>query len=118
MGRRVRGDDTVYVLKAYRSLIGGAIFSAGAGGKAGAAPVFCASASGRAGYGATPLGRVPVVAGSAGADGLLSAPGVDCKGCVACAICAWRGVASCASAAPDMANPAATITPARSISLL
>ena len=76
-----------------------------------------ASASGRAGSGGTSFGRAPVVAGSVGADGFVSAPGVDCKGCVACAICAWRGVASCASAAPDMANPAATITPARSISL-
>ena len=32
-------------------------------------------------------GRVPVVAGSARAEGLVSAPGVDCNGCVACAIC-------------------------------
>ena len=28
--------------------------------------------------------------GSAGADGLVSAPGVDCSGCVACAICGLR----------------------------
>jgi hypothetical protein len=29
---------------------------------------------------------MPVVAGSAGAEGLVSAPGVDCNGGVACAI--------------------------------
>jgi hypothetical protein len=33
---------------------------------------------------------VPVVAGSADAEGLVSAPGVDCNGCVACAICGLR----------------------------
>src|SRR5947209_12153049 len=68
-------------------LIGAAVFSAGAGGRAGAAPDFCASASGRAGSGGTLSGRVPVVVGSAGAEGFDSAPGVDCSGCVACAIC-------------------------------
>ena len=31
-------------------------------------------------------GLWPVVAGSDGADGFVSAPGVDCVGCVACAI--------------------------------
>jgi len=36
-----------------RSGIGGAVFSAGAGGSAGWAPAFCASASGRAGCGGT-----------------------------------------------------------------
>ena len=41
----------------YFSLIGGAIFSAGAGGSAGSAPAFCASASGRAGSGAGVVGR-------------------------------------------------------------
>ncbi len=71
----------------YRSLIGAAVFSAGAGGNAGATPSFCACASGWAGWGAISAGREPVVAGSAGAEGLLSAPGEDCNGCVACAIC-------------------------------
>ena len=67
-------------------LIGGAVFSAGAGGNAGFAPASLASASGRAGCGGVSCGRCcPVVAGSAGAAGLLSAPGVDCRGGVACA---------------------------------
>ena len=73
---RIGNDD-------YFSLIGGAVFSAGAGGSAGWAPAFCASGSGRAGSGATVDGRVPVVTGSRGAEGLVSAPGVDCSGGVA-----------------------------------
>src|SRR4051794_9808349 len=71
----------------YRGLIGAAVFSAGAGGSAGSAPAFCASGFGRAGSGGVSPGRVAVVAGSAGAEGFVSAPGVDCSGCVACAIC-------------------------------
>jgi len=83
MDHRVKpGDDECS--KTYRSLIGAAVFSAGAGGKAGVAPAFCASASGRAGSGGISPGRLPVVAGSAGADGFVSAPGVDCNGWVAC----------------------------------
>ena len=66
--------------------MGGAVFSAGAGGSAGATPSFCACASGWAGCGGIAAGLVPVVAGSTGAEGLVSAPGVDCNGCVACAI--------------------------------
>src|SRR5450759_2426888 len=38
----------------YRSLIGAAVFSAGAGGSAGVAPSFCASALGCAGSGEIP----------------------------------------------------------------
>src|SRR5471032_3256609 len=71
----------------YFSLIGAAIFSAGAGGSAGVAPAFCASVFGLAGCGGISVGRWPVVTGSAGADGLFSPPGVDCNGGVACAIC-------------------------------
>src|ERR1700756_884210 len=67
----------------YFCSIGGATFSTGAGGNTGWAPGFCAP--GRAGSGETPDGLVPVVTGSDGADGLLSAPGVDCSGGVACA---------------------------------
>lgn len=63
--------------------IGGAVFSAGAGGNAGFAPASLASASGRAGCGGVSWGRCPVVEGSAGAAGLFSAPGVDCNGGVA-----------------------------------
>src|ERR1700678_4406428 len=74
----------------YLSLIGGAVFSAGAGGSAGVTTCFFGSASGWAGCGAISAGRVPVVVGSAGAEGLVSAPGVDCNGCVACAICGSR----------------------------
>ena len=81
-------------MKDYLCLIGSAVFSAGAGGSAGWAPAFCASASGRAGSGGTLDGRVPVVVGSAGAGGFVSAPGVDCSGWVACASC-------CGSRAPQ-----------------
>lgn len=70
----------------YFAGIGAAVFSAGAGGKAGVAPAFWASASGRAGSGGIAVGRDPVVSPDVlGAEGLLSAPGVDCSGCVACA---------------------------------
>src|SRR5258708_33574619 len=102
---------------AYRSLIGGAVFSAGAGGSAGTAPAFCASASGRAGSGGMSEGLAPVVTGSAGADGLVSAPGVDCNGGVACAISGLL-VANWASEMPDTARPPAIITPATSMSNL
>ena len=63
------------------SLIGGAIFSAGAGGSAVGAPDFWASASGRAGSGAGVVGRVPPGLDSAGA--LLSAPFVAAAGFLA-----------------------------------
>src|SRR4051812_26661546 len=103
----------------YRSLIGAAVFSAGAGGSAGWAPAFCASASGRAGSGGTSAGRlpVPVVAGSAGLDGFVSAPGVDCSGWVACAICGLRAP-SWATDRPNIATPAATMADAISRSFL
>jgi hypothetical protein len=101
----------------YLSLIGSAVFSAGAGGNAVGAPAFCASSSGRAGSGGVPVGRAPVVAGSAGADGLVSAPGVDCRGWVACAICGWWA-ASRAAERPNIVSPAATIADASSISFL
>jgi hypothetical protein len=52
--------------RSYRDFwIGSPIFSAGAGGNAGLAPVRCASASGRAGSGAGVVGRLSVE-GSAG----------------------------------------------------
>lgn len=72
----------------YFAGIGAAVFSAGAGGSVGVAPDLCASGSGRAGSGGIAVGREPVVvsAGALGAEGRLSAPGVDCSGCVACAI--------------------------------
>jgi len=101
----------------YLSLIGAAVFSAGAGGSAVAAPAFCASASGRAGCGGTSLGRAPVVVGSGGADGLVSAPGVDCNGCVACAICRLLAL-SWASERPDKASPDTISADASSISIL
>src|SRR5712664_3598032 len=105
------------VFENYLSLIGAAVFSAGAGGNAVAAPAFCASASGRAGSGGTSLGRAPVVVGSGGADGLVSAPGVDCNGCVACAICRLLAL-SWASERPDTASPDAINAHASSISIL
>jgi hypothetical protein len=101
----------------YLSLIGAAVFSAGAGGNMVAAPAFCASASGRAGCGGTSLGRAPVVVGSGGADGLVSAPGVDCNGCVACAICRLLAL-SWASERPDTASPDTINAHASSISIL
>src|ERR1700723_2665828 len=117
-----RGEDAAPQDEAWRygdylSLIGAAVFSAGAGGSAGVAPSFCACASGWAGCGAISPGRVPVVDGSAGAEGLVSAPGVDCKGCVACATCGSR-TAITASDRPDNEIPAATITDASSRSFL
>jgi hypothetical protein len=48
---------------------GSPIFSGGAAGKAGVAPAFCASGSGRAGSGAGVVGRVPPGFGSAGFAG-------------------------------------------------
>ena len=90
-----------------RSGIGGAVFSAGAGGSAGWAPAFCASASGRAGCGGTSDGLVPVVTGSAGAAGLVSAPGVDCRGGVACASCGSAALIW-ASESAVIARPATT----------
>jgi hypothetical protein len=94
------------------SWIGGAIFSAGAGGNAGVAPSLCAVGSGRAGCGAIPDGllSVPVVVGSAGADGLVSAPGVDRNGAVACAIC-MSAFAGRACDIPDTARVEAIVTP-------
>ena len=103
--------------RGYRSLIGAAVFSAGAGGNTVAAPAFCASASGRAGCGGTSLGRAPVVVGSGGADGLVSAPGVDCNGCVACAICRLLAL-SWASERPGTASPDTINAHASSISIL
>jgi len=96
------------LLKTYRSLIGGATFSAGAGGSAGWAPAFCASASGRAGSGGMFDGRLPVVAGSAGTDGLDSAPGVDCNGWVACARCCGSLDPISISESADITVPVAT----------
>jgi hypothetical protein len=58
-----------------------------------------------------------VVAGSAGAEGFVSAPGVDCSGGVACAICG-PGVEIRANERPDTASPDATNVHARSISSL
>ena len=91
------------------SRIGGATFSAGAGGSAGLAPASRASASGRAGCGGVSCGRWPVVVGSDGAGGLVSAPGVDCNGDVACASRAGGGVkVSLAMAEVDMPDAAAS----------
>jgi hypothetical protein len=64
MTPRQRGHEVLdnYFL----SGIGAAVFSAGAGGNAGVAPAFCASASGRAGSGAGVVGRSPPGLDSAG----------------------------------------------------
>src|SRR5258708_36804360 len=115
---RAPRNDRLEKLSIYLSLIGAAVFSAGAGGSADGAPAFCASESGRAGCGGISVGRIPVVDGSAaGADGLVSAPGVDCNGCVACASCGLRALIS-AMERPAIASPAATMAEARSISIL
>jgi hypothetical protein len=60
----------------YFSLIGGAIFSGGAGGNGAFAPCFSASGSGRAGSGAGVVGRVPPGFDSAGL--LWSVGGAPC----------------------------------------
>src|SRR6185437_12827368 len=66
----------------FLSDIGGAVFSAGAGGRAGLAPSCCACASGRAGSGAGVVGRSPPGFDSAGALPSV-VDGVPCNGCVA-----------------------------------
>ena len=99
-------------------LIGSDVFSAGAGGSTGWAPAFCASASGRAGSGGTLGGRVPVVTGSAGEEGLVSAPGVDCSGWVACASCCGARPRSSASDRPEMTSPVVTKAAANRKSLV
>lgn len=104
------------MLGRHLSRIGGATFSAGAGGNAGWAPAFCASASGRAGCGGISVGRWPVVVGSEGADGLVSAPGVDCVGGVACATRMGSLALRTVIAAVEMAKPATISMDARSIS--
>ena len=91
----------------YFSLIGGATFSAGAGGSAGLAPSFCASASGRAGSGAGVVGRVPPGFDSAGGEG---------DGCVACARCG-RSALSSASEIAEISRPTPTSVAATSNSL-
>jgi len=65
--------------------MGGAIFSAGAGGSAAFAPSFCACGSGLAGSGAGVVGRWPPGLDGAGAFSWLG-DGEDCSGWVACAI--------------------------------
>jgi hypothetical protein len=100
----------------YFSLIGGAIFSAGAGGNADAAPVVCAGVSGWAGSGAGVVGRTPPGFDSAGVlPGVVE--GDDCKGCVACAKCVLRAE-SCVSESPAMTSPAVTIAEASQKSFL
>ena len=98
----------------YFSRIGGAVFSAGAGGSAGWAPAFWASASGRAGSGGISDGRLPVVTGSDGEPGLLSAPGVDCSGWVACANCSRSLARSWLNESADITSPVATSVDASS----
>ena len=88
------------------SLIGGAIFSAGAGGSTGLAPAFCASGSGRAGSGAGVVGRVPPGFDSAGCAGSLE--GEPCGVGVACASSCGERARSSNSERPHIRRPAAT----------
>ncbi|MBO4223333.1 hypothetical protein GRB70_12955 [Bradyrhizobium neotropicale] len=82
---------------------GGAVFSAGAGGSAGCAPVFCASGSGRAGSGAGVVGRSPPGFDSAGF--VCGSGGEDCTGGVACATSSdWCAVIS-TSEAVEITSP-------------
>ena len=71
----------------YFCWIGAAVFSAGAGGRAGCAPAFCASAGGRAGSGAGVVGRSPPGLDSAGLFCVSGGEGC-CSGRLAWAICA------------------------------
>lgn len=91
----------------YLSLIGGAVFSAGAGGSADGAPDFCASASGRAGSGAGVVGRSPPGFDSAGGLAEGVGVGVDCSGWVACASCGGFVELISASERPEITSPAA-----------
>ena len=61
-------------------------------------------------------GLWPVVVGSEGADGFVSAPGVDCVGGVACAIWVGSLVVRTVIAAAETASPAAISMDASSIS--
>lgn len=103
---RLRAICTLRFNYFYFAGIAGAVFSAGAGGSAGIAP---ASASGRAGCGGVSWGRCPVVDGSTGAAGLLSAPGVDCNGGVAWAMRDFGG-SKVRRASADVDTPAPVIT--------
>src|SRR5882724_815822 len=92
-----------------RSLIGGAVFSAGAGGSAVGAPDFFASASGRAGSGAGVVGRSPPGFDSAGGSSFFWASGgEDCSGGVTCAICGGLLALSWISERPDITSPVTT----------
>ena len=51
---------------------------------------------------------MPVVTGSAGADGLVSAPGVDCRGGVACASRGGSPALICTTESAVIARPAAS----------
>jgi len=66
--------------------------------------------------GGTSDGLVPVVAGSGGADGLVSAPGVDCRGGVACASCEESPAMIWFSESAVMTSPSATSMDANSMS--
>src|ERR1700721_657575 len=97
----------------YFCWIGGAVFSAGAGGNPAGAPSFCARAWGWAGSGAGVVGRSPPGFDSAGA--LFGVEGDDCSGCVACAICVSPAL-SWAIETMDTPTPAAGRPEAHSIS--
>ena len=102
-----RGDRRHY----YFGCIGGAIFSAGAEGRAAFAPSFWASDVGVAGSGAGVVGRVPPGFDSAGLSSLV-VEGEPCKGGVACA--SWtlaRVVAT--SEKPVSTSPAASMADAK-----
>jgi len=101
-------------------LIGGAIFSAGAGGSAGFAPSFWACGSGRAGSGAGVVGRVPPGFDSAGLPVPCGAgvpwsggvPGVTC----ASAVCCGGRAISVARETPAITAPAAISAAASTMS--
>src|ERR1700744_1684522 len=85
--RRQTAKRRVVLLRNYLSLIGGAVFSAGAGGRTGVAPSFCACGSGRAGWGAGVVGRFPPGFDWAGVLSSFGGAGGPCNGGVACATC-------------------------------
>src|SRR4051812_39838816 len=111
-------DDSSRLSCGYFSLIGVPVFSAGAGGNAGCAPAFCASASGRAGSGAGVVGRAPPGVDSAGTS-FCGSDVDDGVGCVACASCVG-GLLALISAndSAEMAVPATISAAAISQSLL
>ena len=106
------------VSRTYFSLIGGPVFSAGAGGSAGVAPSFWACGSGRAALRRRRGRALAAGLGFRGSLVLIWRRGSHCRGCVACAICCLSPALISAIETAAMASPPTTIAVARSMSIL